>query len=367
MASLVFPNLMFGTTYTFHAVAADPDLGNSTASAPAEAATIDLPSPTLLSVTMDTPSSASLSWTAVPMASFYTVKATDSDGSTITQTVSDNSITDVTMNVMPGRNYTFTVAANGGGSTSTSAPVDISTTATPSDPSNVVAILNGYTAATITWDASQNDEADTYVIEASQNGGAFSPIGSPVSSATTSYTASGLQDGSTYQFRIYAQNVAGQSSTLTSNIVQMPPALEVPTNVVAKPLSSDSANVTWTDNSSQESGYLIQWWANGTPVLSHSFRVGSDVTNYVVGDLQAGQAYWFQVTTLRSDGATAAAAAVSMGTGLASTTGSDGGATDGGATDKRSNLRLRDCSNSVVCRAAFSAGDRGLLGRQRRQ
>jgi MYXO-CTERM domain-containing protein len=72
-------------------------------------------------------------------------------------------------------------------------------------------------ATTVNWNATAG--ADTYVVQRSENGGAFSTVASGIAGLT--YTDSGLTPGSTYAYVVYAVGLVNSADS-TANTVLIP-------------------------------------------------------------------------------------------------------------------------------------------------
>lgn len=129
---------------------------------------------------------------------------------------------------------------------------------TANPPAGLTAISVSSTQANLSWTDNAINE-DGYRIERSTNGGAFVEIGSKIANETT-FSATGLSSGSIYSFRVRAINNAGYSAySNTADIpggTGSPPAS--PANLTAAAFSSSQINLSWTDASSNETGFKVE-------------------------------------------------------------------------------------------------------------
>ncbi|HYN25821.1 MAG TPA: fibronectin type III domain-containing protein, partial [Pyrinomonadaceae bacterium] len=92
------------------------------------------------------------------------------------------------------------------------------------------------------------------------SGGPYTTIAPGVT--TTSYTDASVTNGTTYFYVVSAVNANGESanSNQVSATPQSPPPSSpaAPTNLVATGVSSSQINLTWTDNSTNETGFRIE-------------------------------------------------------------------------------------------------------------
>ncbi|MBO9599303.1 MAG: fibronectin type III domain-containing protein, partial [Cohnella sp.] len=154
-----------------------------------------------------------LSWTASTGATSYTVKRAATAGGPYTNVataVTTTSYTDT--GVTNGTTYYYVVSAsNSAGSSANSAQVSATPTATtqvPAAPTGLTATA-GNAQAALSWTASTG--ATSYTVKrATTTGGPYTNVATGVT--TTSYTDTGLTNGTTYYYVVSATNSAGSSS-----------------------------------------------------------------------------------------------------------------------------------------------------------
>lgn len=227
-----------GTTY-YYVVDAVNSAGASSnsnqASAMPTAPQSAPPVPTGLQATAGN-AQVSLSWSASTGATSYSVKRSTTNGGPYTQiaTPSGTSYTDT--GLTNGTTYYYVVAAvNSAGSSANSSQAS----ATPTAPVNVPSVPTGLTATpgnaqvSLSWTASSG--ATSYNVKRSTtSGGPYTTIASP---STTSYTDTGLTNGTTYYYVVAAVNSAGSSAN--SSQVSATPSAPAGTQVqvIVDPLS----------------------------------------------------------------------------------------------------------------------------------
>jgi FtsP/CotA-like multicopper oxidase with cupredoxin domain len=85
----------------------------------------------------------------------------------------------------------------------------------------------------------------------------YTPVGTTLANATT-FTDTTIQSGKFYWYRVVAFNAKGEAaSTAVSMTATNTGVTAAPTNVVATAVSSTVVNLTWTDNSANEAGFVI--------------------------------------------------------------------------------------------------------------
>ncbi len=161
-------------------------------------------------------------------------------------------------NVAAG-NYSLTAkATDNAGATTTSSVVSITVNGVPAAPTGLTATA-GNAQVSLSW-ASAAGATSYNVKRSTTNGGPYATIATGVTA--TSYTDAGLTNGTTYFYVVSAVNATGESanSTQASAAPQAPapspPA--APTNLVATVVSTSQINLTWNDNSTNETGFRIE-------------------------------------------------------------------------------------------------------------
>lgn len=129
-----------------------------------------------------------------------------------------------------------------------------------------------------------------------------------------SYQDSTVNEGITYIYRLCATNAAGDSPlTPDARITASPSIPAAPSNALAISTSPTQATLSWTDNSSNETGFKIERRASGgtfAPLTS----VGANQTSLQDSNLNSGITYIYRVcaTNTAGDSAWSADARVNM-------------------------------------------------------
>lgn len=229
---------------------------------------------------------ASLSWNPVAGATGYNVyrDGTKLNGSPITET--NYIITGLTN----GTTYSIQVAAvNESGESARSAAVNVKPVGSaPAAPTGLTA-TPGDKIATLEW----NSVSDATGYNIYRNGMKIN--GSPITE--TSYTITGLVNGTTYSLQVSAVNENGESAKSSAvNVTPVepsgPPA--APTRLSAV-IGNKQIKLSWqpVPGAAGYNVYVDGVKANGSPV------VGSE---YIIPDLENGQSYTFHVTALNDLG-----------------------------------------------------------------
>ena len=205
-----------------------------------------------------------------------------------------------------GTEYTFGVRAvnaggNGAASTVTATPAPV-----PAAPTNLKAEV-GDRRIGLTWDDPGDSTIDEY--EYSTDGGTFSVI-SGSDDTTTSYTVTGLTNGTQYTFAVRAVNNTddGAESTVTAK-----PLWPAPTGLVATP-GQGRVTVEWNNGHDDIDDYYIYVYEDGVRRNTIFLPPGSgSTTTRTVYPLTNGTLYDFSVRALNGkESPTVTARPVSM-------------------------------------------------------
>ena len=183
--------------------------------------------PTSVTATSTGATTANVSFTAPASdggATITSYTATSSPGG-ITGSISQAGSGTISMTgLTAGTAYTFTVKAtnSAGTSVASSASNSITTVGAPSYPTSVVATATGKRSATVSFGApsSNNGSAVTSYTATSSPGGLSQTL---TQTTGGTFTFDGLQPGTSYTFAVTATNAIGTSAAATSNSVTTTP------------------------------------------------------------------------------------------------------------------------------------------------
>ena len=183
-----------------------------------------------------------------------------------------------------------------------------------SAPSNASAVALSTDKIKVQWQDNSSNET-SFEVQRSSSGenGTYSLL-QTMAANSSEYVDDALTAASQYCYRIRAGRVSGKKSSysLVSNTAcattaspppppDMPSTPAAPTNVVATPSSESAITITWQDNSTDETGFLVSR-VGFNPFAS----VAADVTTAVSYSLSQGVQYCYQVqayhSKLSSDG-----------------------------------------------------------------
>ncbi|MFB9751156.1 fibronectin type III domain-containing protein [Paenibacillus hodogayensis] len=254
---------------------------------------------------------ATLTWNLVNGATGYRVFQSNTPGTygaelgSVSGSVYSYSATGLTN----GTTYYFTVKATNAGGDS---PASNEVSATPQVPAPGAPILQSATAgdgqATLTW--SSINGANSYKVFQSQIPGTYGAELNTVGGSESSYSATGLTNGTTYYFTVKAINAGGESAA--SNELSATPQVPAPGAPVLQSAVASNGQVTLAWNPVNGStGYKV-FQSNSSGTYGAEINtVSGAVYSYSATGLTNGTTYYFVVTAINAGGESAASNEVS--------------------------------------------------------
>jgi len=147
----------------------------------------------------------------------------------------------------------------------------------PAAPSTLVATAFSGSQINLTWTDNSSNE-DGFIIERKTGaGGTWSEIDT-ASANTTTYSNTGLNELTPYYYRVYAYHTGVNSPY--SNEANATTPLGAPSSLDASTFSSTEIALTWSDNSTIETGFRIERKLGVGGIYAEIATVGANVTTY---------------------------------------------------------------------------------------
>lgn len=294
--SYTVTDLIPDTPYYFIIEAYDAD-GNVARSGYAATRTPRIEAPTGLEA-RPAQTEVTLNWPTIADATQYQLtRSTAANGTyTVIGTVNAPTTTYTDTGLTPATTYYYRLSAVVNGTVGDpSDPVAVTTVAAGLDaPLNVRAVAQTATSVQVDWNPVTG--ATGYSITRAQNvDGPYTLAGT---SATTTFTDTGLTPATIYYYRVHAYNgsTTGPDSA-TAVVATMADTIEPPTNLTAIGNSPSSIRLNWTPPASVVDGYRIY----RSPTIDGTYtQVGTtNGTEYIDTNLTAGTTYYYKVEGYR--------------------------------------------------------------------
>jgi len=280
---------------------------------------VDVPAaPGGLTVTGATTSSISLSWSDTAGEESYQIESSvDGLGSWTSAGSTNQNVTTFTHSGLAEsvqRYYRVTAFNKAGGGLASSTA---NSWTVPSAPTGLTATATSSTQIDLAWtDVSTGNQS--YKVERSTDNTNWTEIATGLSATATSYSATGLTDGTLYYFRVRAANAARNSDY--SGTASATTSVAAPSSLTATATSSTQIDLAWTDNSSTETGFKVERSTDNTNWTEIAGALAANTTSYSATGLTASTLYYFRVRAYNAGGNSAYTSSASATTQSGSST-----------------------------------------------
>ena len=265
--------------------------------------------PTGLTAGTITTSSVQMSWTDVATNETSYVVQRSTNGSTYVtvQTLPANSTTWTDTGRPDNTTYYYRVyARNATGNSPYSNVLNVTTLlAAPDAPTTLVITGVSTSSITLMWSDGSDNELGFLIERSLQEGSGFSVVHTTAPNVET-YTNIGLNDNTTYYYRVRAYNAAGFSGyTLVQSATTQLSAPLPPGDLSLDNITASSIRLNWTDNSDNETGFQVERSLNPGTGFVRITTTTSDVTTYTSTGLVQNTIYYFRVRAINPSGTSA--------------------------------------------------------------
>jgi titin len=170
----------------------------------------------------------------------------------------------------------------------------------PAAPSDLTATLDAGPQISLAWTDNATTETG-YVVQRSTDGVNFTDLAT-LGIDAASYVDMAVSAGNTYTYQVAAFNGSGRSDYAVSNSVSV--ATPAPPSNLAAVLNGAQIDLAWSDNSLDETGFVIQRSTDGVNFTDLA-TVGAEVVAYADLAVSAGNTYYYRVAAFNLAGASA--------------------------------------------------------------
>ncbi|AGK52394.1 fibronectin type III domain-containing protein [Bacillus sp. 1NLA3E] len=173
----------------------------------------------------------------------------------------------------------------------------------PAAPTSLTAVQSG-TQIDLAWtDNSQNETG--FIVERSSDGINFAVI-STLGANAVSFSDPNLTPG-TYTYRVKAINgdlASDYSNTTSATLVSTPVVPAAPNNLIASLQPGPAVKLTWTDNATNETGFILERSTNGgtyTVIATLDQNPATGDVNFTDSTVVAGISYNYRVKAVNGN------------------------------------------------------------------
>jgi hypothetical protein len=304
------------STYYYRIVLSN-SAGASPVSAITSGSTLPYPpqAPSSLSAVANSPTTIALTWvdSSSDETNFTLERSTSASSNFATIATLAANATDYSDSALNASTtyYYRLVAINSGGASATAttnATTQAIPTTAPTAPSGLTALALSASQIELNWTDNSPDETGFKIERAASAGGTYALVATTAASVT-SFSDDGLLPATAYYYRVYAFNLAGNStySGVATATTQNPPTTppSAPSNLVATAISATAINLSWNESSSDESGFKIERAPSSSDPFELIFTTGAGITDYANTGLSAATPYYYRISAYNGAGSSA--------------------------------------------------------------
>jgi len=188
-------------------------------------------------------------------------------------------------------------------------------------PTSLVATAINSSQINLTWVDNSNNETG-FQIERSLTAGSGFVLISTEAPNITSFSDNGLNPQTTYYYRIRSIGTNGYSTySIVANATTPSGPPLAPGGLTATPDLNTTINLSWTDNSSNESGFEIERSTSAVSGFTLISPTAPNVTSYGNSGLTSSTTYYYRVKAVNGSGSSSYTSVVSARTAVAAPSG----------------------------------------------
>jgi transcriptional regulator CtsR/flagellar hook assembly protein FlgD len=256
-----------------------------------------LETPTALSSTALSSTSVRLNWTdnSTAESGFAIERKTGIGGSYVqlSNYAPANAVTLTDTGLLPSTNYYYRIRAFTATTYSAYSNEVTVTTAALNAPSALAGIALSSTSVKLTWTDNSTDESGFVIEQKVGAGGTYVQLGTFTAANAVTFTSTGLLPSTTYYYRIRAFNTGYSAYSNEISVTTAP--LNAPSALAATVMSSTSVKLTWNDNSTDESGFVIERKTGAGGVYAALPGLGVNAVTFTDTGLLPSTIYYYRI------------------------------------------------------------------------
>lgn len=177
----------------------------------------------------------------------------------------------------------------------------------PAAPSGLNAAAVSSSQINLTWTDNSSDEAGFKIERCTGSGCSNFAVIAQTAANANSFNDGSVAPSTTYTYRVFAFNSGGNSDpTNTAEATTPsgpPPPPAAPSNLIASAISGTQINLSWTDNSGNESGFRIERCTGSTCTnFVQIAEVTANITSFPNTGLAKNTTYRYRVRSFNGSG-----------------------------------------------------------------
>ncbi|WMN06651.1 fibronectin type III domain-containing protein [Marivirga arenosa] len=260
-----------------------------------------LGTPIATSATNITTNSFTANWDVFSGAVSYNLEVSEDDFATNLASYDQVSVTSTSFDITgleASTVYKYRLTADLGAQETGVSNVILVTTESlaPESPSNLT-LTEDNGDVQLNWTDNSDDE-DEFIIERKVGDESDFSLLETLSTDATTFTDEDVAINVTHSYRIYAKNVFGNSEySNVEQIVVIPAVPEAPDNLIAT-LESNHILLTWSDNSDNETSFVIRRKLMGDTDFISVDTLAADVNSYEDIEIENNTTYYYHVIAI---------------------------------------------------------------------
>ncbi len=174
----------------------------------------------------------------------------------------------------------------------------------PAAPDSLLATATSASQVNLSW-ADNSDNETGFEVQRSLNGtSGWAKITTTAANAT-SFSNTGLSVSTRYYYQVLATNATGNSgysNIANATTLEAPVAPAAPSNLVATAISETRIDLSWSDNSDNESGFVVKRSLDGTSGWAKIATTAANATSFSNTGLSASTQYYYKVRAKNTTG-----------------------------------------------------------------
>lgn len=174
----------------------------------------------------------------------------------------------------------------------------------PATPGSVTATALDHQRITLRWADNSTNESGFEILRSTSNNGTFAVV-KTVNTNTTQYTDTELKASTTYYYKIRAINSSGESAYaglnsgtwVNAKTAAGSTSLPAPSALTAYRTSNTSAQLKWTDNTYNETGFEVWRSTNGVN-FSRLVTTGANINTFSDNNISTSTSFQYRVRAI---------------------------------------------------------------------